>query len=171
MARAHIGLGSNLGDKEHMVGAALERLDAAEGVRVVARSPNYRTPPWGETNQDWFVNAAAAVETTLGPHALLDLCLEVERQLGRVRERKWGPRLIDIDLLDYDGRAVSDELLTLPHPFVLERAFVLKPLADIAPDLTIGGIRVSEALAQVDQTGIDRIAPSRQLIDADERPS
>jgi 2-amino-4-hydroxy-6-hydroxymethyldihydropteridine diphosphokinase len=165
MARAYLGLGSNLGDKRSMLLQAMARLDAAPGVRVTARSGMYRTPPWGDTNQDWFLNAAAAVETTLAPHALLNTCLEIERQLGRVRERKWGPRLIDIDVLAYEGETVSDGNLILPHRFVLERAFVLIPLAEIAPDLVIDGVRVVEALKKLDPTGIERAADSRGRLD------
>lgn len=160
MPKAYLGLGSNLGDKRTLILEALARLDNAPGIRVTARSGLYRTPPWGDTNQDWFMNAAAELETTLEPHALLRTCLDVERQLGRVRERKWGPRLIDIDVLAYEGAQVSDETLVLPHRFVLERAFVLKPLAEIAPDLVIGGIRVADALARTDQTGIEPVPES-----------
>ncbi|HEU4519229.1 MAG TPA: 2-amino-4-hydroxy-6-hydroxymethyldihydropteridine diphosphokinase [Microvirga sp.] len=159
MAEAYLGLGSNLGDKRAMLTGALARLDATPGIRVTARSRFYRTPPWGDTNQDWFLNAAAALDTTLSPADLLAACLQVERQLGRVRERKWGPRSIDIDVLAYGQEAVDDPDLVLPHPFVLERAFVLKPLADIAPDLVIGATSVRDALARLDQTGIEPVDP------------
>lgn len=159
MAEAYLGLGSNLGDKRAMLTGALARLDATPGIRVTARSRFYRTPPWGDTNQDWFLNAAAALDTTLPPADLLAACLQVERQLGRVRERKWGPRSIDIDVLAYGQETVADSDLVLPHPFVLERAFVLKPLADIAPDLVIGGTSVRDALARLDQTGIEPVEP------------
>jgi 2-amino-4-hydroxy-6-hydroxymethyldihydropteridine diphosphokinase len=157
MARAYLGLGSNLGDKRAMLHEALRRLDETDGVRVAARSGFYRTPPWGKTDQDWFLNAAAAVETDLPPHELLAVCLDVERTIGRVRDEKWGPRLIDIDLLTYDGRELADETLTLPHPHLTQRAFVLVPLAEIAPDLMIGGSSVTEALARVDSSGIERM--------------
>jgi len=156
MIKAFLGLGSNIGDKRRMLAEALARLDVAPAVRIVARSGFYRTPPWGETNQDWFLNAAAAIETSLSPHDLLATCLRIEHELGRVRERKWGPRLIDIDVLDYGGQTVADPCLVLPHPLVLQRAFVLVPLAEIAPDLRIGGVRVADALAGLDQTGIVR---------------
>jgi 2-amino-4-hydroxy-6-hydroxymethyldihydropteridine diphosphokinase len=159
VAEAYLGLGSNLGDKRAMLTEALALLDATPGIRVTARSRFYRTPPWGDTNQDWFLNAAAALDTTLLPAELLAACLSVERQLGRVRERKWGPRSIDIDVLAYGQEAVDDPDLVLPHPFVLQRAFVLKPLADIAPDLAIGGTSVRDALAQLDQTGIEPVEP------------
>ena len=157
MAEAYLGLGSNLGDKSRMLRDALDRLDAVPGIVVTKRSGFYRTPPWGETNQDWFLNAAAAVETSLPPHALLDACLAVVRSLGRVRERKWGPRTIDIDVLDYAGRDSADETLVLPHPFLLERAFALAPLVEIAPDLVIRGTRIADALEGLDRTGIERV--------------
>ena len=156
MTGAYLGLGSNIGDKAANLAAAVEGLAAVPGLRVVARSADYRTPPWGETDQDWFLNGALAIETDLDPHALLDACLGVERDLGRIRERRWGPRVIDIDVLHYAGAAVSDVRLVLPHRYVRERAFVLVPLAEIAPDLVIGGETVTEALAKLDRTGIER---------------
>ncbi len=154
MKRAWLGIGSNIGDKAAMLDAAVAGLGARPGIRVTGRSADYRTPPWGDTDQDWFLNGALAVETELDPHGLLDACLAVERDLGRVRERRWGPRVIDIDLLSYEGATVADERLILPHRFVRERAFVLVPLAEIAPDLAIGGETVAEALAKLDRTGI-----------------
>lgn len=157
MTAAYLGLGSNIGDKAAMLAAAVARLEAADGIRVTARSSDYRTPPWGETDQDWFLNAAIGIETSLSPHALLDACLAVEAALGRVRERRWGPRSIDIDVLHYAGATVEDERLVLPHRFVRERAFVLAPLAEIAPDLMIGGESIREALAKLDRTGIERV--------------
>ena len=157
-SRSYLGLGSNLGDKRAMIDAAVERLDAMPGIRVEARSGYYRTPPWGDTEQDWFLNAAVAVETRLAPHDLLAACLGVERALGRVREKKWGPRIIDIDLLVYEGVTLRDEVLALPHPYLLERAFVLAPLVEIAPDLAVGGARIAEALAGLDRSGIERLA-------------
>ena len=153
-ARAHLGLGSNLCDKRAAIAEALRRLGETPGIAVVARSADYRTPPWGDTDQDWFVNACAAVETTLTPHALLRSCLAVEEIMGRVRTRRWGPRTIDIDIVDYDGRTIREEGLTLPHPFALRRPFVLIPLAEIAPDLTLQGVPVREALGRLDIAGI-----------------
>lgn len=159
MARAYLGLGSNLGDKRGAIAEALRRLEEAPGTTVIARSADYRTPPWGDTDQDWFVNACAAVETGLSPQALLRACLSVEESLGRVRTRKWGPRIIDIDLIDYGGRTIRDEALTLPHPFALQRPFVLVPLAEIAPDLELGGVSVRTALGRLDASGIVPLNP------------
>lgn len=155
--RAYLGIGSNVGDKAAMLAEAVDRLGAVPGVTVVARSHDYRTPPWGDTEQDWFLNGALGVDTTLTPHELLAACLGVETAMGRVRERRWGPRIIDIDVLSYAGAVVDDERLVLPHRYVRERAFVLVPLAEIAPDLVIGSESVTEALARLDRTGIERI--------------
>ncbi|TBW37415.1 2-amino-4-hydroxy-6-hydroxymethyldihydropteridine diphosphokinase [Siculibacillus lacustris] len=158
MADALIGLGGNLGDVPATFVAALDRL-AAAGVRVVTRSSNWRTPPWGLTRQPPFVNACVRVATTLEPQALLALLLATESDLGRVRTIRWGPRAIDLDLLDVDGRVVAEPNLTLPHPRLAERAFVLVPLAEIVPDRLIGGRRVADLLAAVDTTGIERLPP------------
>ncbi len=157
MAIAHICLGSNLGDKRAMIAAALTALREAPGVRVLRRSADYSTPPWGNFDQDFFVNACAALETELPPIGLLRTCAAVETQLGRRRQQKWGPRLIDIDLLDYDGVVVDTPELVLPHPLMLQRAFVLTPLAEIAPELRIGTTSVKEALAGCDARGIWRL--------------
>ncbi|XYD08219.1 2-amino-4-hydroxy-6-hydroxymethyldihydropteridine diphosphokinase [Methylobacterium sp. NMS12] len=154
--RAFLGIGSNVGDMAAMLDRAVNGLAATPGITVVARSADYRTPPWGKTDQPWFLNGAAAVETDLDPHGLLDACLRVEHDLGRIREERWGPRVIDIDVLAYEGASVDDARLVLPHRYVRERSFVLVPLAEIAPDLVIGGERVVDALAKLDRTGIAR---------------
>ncbi len=156
-AAAYLGLGSNLGDKAAMLDAAVAALAATPGIAVTARSRNYRTPPWGDTDQDWFLNGALGIATALSPHALLETCLSVEARLGRVRERRWGPRAIDIDVLHVAGATIADERLVLPHRFLRERAFVLVPLAEIAPDLVIGGETVAQALARLDRSGIEPV--------------
>ncbi|MCJ2095672.1 2-amino-4-hydroxy-6-hydroxymethyldihydropteridine diphosphokinase [Methylobacterium sp. J-072] len=155
--RAYLGIGSNIGDMAAMLDRAVAGLAATPGITVVARSADYRTPPWGKTDQPWFLNGAVAMDTDLDPHGLLDACLSVEHTLGRIREERWGPRVIDIDVLAYEGATVDDARLVLPHRHVRERAFVLVPLAEIAPDLVIGGERVADALAKLDQAGIERI--------------
>lgn len=152
--RAYLGIGSNIGDMAAMLDRAVAGLAAVPGIAIVARSADYRTPPWGKTDQPWFLNGAVAIDTELDPHGLLDACLSVEHDLGRVREERWGPRVIDIDVLAYEGAAVEDARLVLPHRYVRERAFVLVPLAEIAPDLVIGGERVVDALAKLDRSGI-----------------
>lgn len=144
---AIVALGSNLGDKAGNIARAIAALTARGDISLVATSANYRTAPWGNTDQDWFVNAAISVDTTLSPEALLARCLDVEQQLGRVRSEKWGPRVIDLDVIVYREVTMSTPDLVLPHPFMTERAFVLRPIADIAPDLVVKGRTVREWLA------------------------
>ena len=157
MARAFLALGGNVGDVTQAFRVSLDALRAHAQVNVIKESAIYRTPPWGKTDQPDFLNMAAEIETTLSPHALLDLCLEIERASGRVREERWGPRTIDLDIIAYDDRLIADERLNVPHPHAHERAFVLAPLNDIAPDLMIAGKCVSEWLAQTDASGMKRI--------------
>ena len=147
MARAYLGLGSNLGDKPAMLREALRRLDEAAGVKVVACSGFYRTPPWGKTDQDWFVNACLRGTTRLSPERLLKRTQAIEIQIGRLPGVRWGPRVIDIDILYAGNAELKGDGLTLPHPEMLNRVFVLLPLAEIAPDRIIGGRSVAEAAA------------------------
>ncbi len=161
MAEALLALGGNLGDVRSSFERAIALLCDGGAVRLAARSSEYRTPPWGVTDQPAFVNAAIEVATTLSPHELLAHAKECERALGRDRahERHWGPRPIDIDMIAYDDLKLDDPDLILPHPRWFERAFVLVPLAEIAPDRVIGGIRVRDALAGLDATGIEKLPP------------
>lgn len=131
----YIGLGSNLGAPEDNLRAALERLAQVEGVERIDVSPFYRTAPFGIADQPEFVNAVARLSTTLEPRALLDTLLGIEKEMGRVRKQKWGPRLIDLDILLFGGRVIEEPGLTVPHPGIAERGFVLAPLADLAADL------------------------------------
>jgi 2-amino-4-hydroxy-6-hydroxymethyldihydropteridine diphosphokinase len=158
---ALLGLGGNVGDVRATLDAAIALFVGDAEVQLIARSSDYRTPPWGVTDQPPFINCAIAVETSLPPRALLDRALSVERALGRdrSREERWGPRTIDIDLLACGDLLLNEPDLVLPHPRLFERAFVLVPLAEIAPDRLIAGRRVREALAQVDAAGIERLPP------------
>jgi 2-amino-4-hydroxy-6-hydroxymethyldihydropteridine diphosphokinase len=156
-----LSLGGNLGDPAHAMGAALRMLDEHQDVAVVAVSSLYRTPPWGKTDQPDFLNVAAKLSTSLSPRGLLELCLDAERKLKRVREERWGPRLIDIDILMFGGRTIHEAGLEIPHPRMIERSFVLVPLAEIAPDLVITGKRLSDRLQEIDAKGIER-QPSGQ---------
>lgn len=164
MANALLALGGNVGD----VQATLDRAEAllCEGgdLRIVSRSSDYRTPPWGVTDQPPFVNRCVAVETTLPPLALLDRVQAVERTLGRdrTREQRWGPRTADIDILAYDDLVLDDPRLTLPHPRMFERGFVLVPLAEIAGERIVGGMRIKDALAKVDRNGIEKLSKGTQ---------
>jgi 2-amino-4-hydroxy-6-hydroxymethyldihydropteridine diphosphokinase len=145
-----VALGSNLGDKAANIDRAIALLTERGDVRLLARSRNFATEPWGKTDQDWFVNAAIAVATELDPRQLLGRCKEIERAMGRVETEKWGPRIIDLDLLVYRDRDVNDPDLILPHPHIGARAFVLAPLMDIAPDLMIGGRSVRAMYGAID---------------------
>jgi 2-amino-4-hydroxy-6-hydroxymethyldihydropteridine diphosphokinase len=159
MAEALIALGGNVGDVRATFDRTVAMLCDGVAVRLVARSSDYRTPPWGVTDQPAFINAAIAVTTSLPPHGLLARAQDCERALGRDRshERRWGPRTIDIDILAYDDLKLEEGGLTLPHPHLFERAFVLVPLAEIAPDRVIGGVRVRDALARLDPNGIEKL--------------
>ncbi len=159
MAEAFIALGGNIGDVRATFDQAISLLCDDTDIRLMARSSNYRTPPWGITDQSPFTNAVIAVSTTLAPHTLLARAQACERALGRdrAREQRRGPRPIDLDVLAYDDVALNDATLTLPHPRLFERAFVLVPLAEIAPDRVIAGIRVSDALKRVDTAGIEKL--------------
>jgi 2-amino-4-hydroxy-6-hydroxymethyldihydropteridine diphosphokinase len=161
MAESLIALGANLGDARERLYRAVAALCDGHLVRLLARSSDYSTPPWGVADQPRFVNLCIDVDTDLTPPALLSRAQEVERALGRVREqeRRWGPRPVDIDLLTYDDVALTTPDLILPHPRLFERAFVLVPLAEIAPERVIAGRRVCDALAQVDTTGIEKLPP------------
>lgn len=152
---ATLGLGGNMGDPVHAMAEALRVLDARPDCRVLAVSAVYRTPPWGKTDQADFFNACALVETILPPVHLLDACLGIEKEMKRVRVERWGPRTIDIDVLTYADRVESLERLELPHPRMTERAFVLKPLADIAADLVVSGRTVGDWLSGLDTAGIE----------------
>jgi 2-amino-4-hydroxy-6-hydroxymethyldihydropteridine diphosphokinase len=158
---ALLALGGNVGDVRATFDRAIQMLCADKAVRLVARSSDYRTPPWGVTDQPPFVNAVIAVATSLGPRDLFMRAVAIERALGRerVKERRWGPRAIDIDVLAYDDVVMHDPDLTLPHPRLFDRGFVLMPLAEIASDRIIAGIRVSDALARADVSGIEKLPP------------
>ena len=160
MASALIGLGGNVGDVRATLAKAIDALCAGAVARLVARSSDYATPPWGQENQPPFVNACIEIETALEPHALLQLMHDIERAHGRDRakETRWGPRSLDLDLLAYDDRALDERGLTLPHPRLFERAFVLVPLAEIAPDRKIAGRTAVEALRTVAADGIKRLS-------------
>ena len=149
-----IALGSNLGDKVANIDKAISLLTETGDVKLVDRSRNYATEPWGKTDQDWFINAVIDVTTSLPPKALLARCKEIERRMGRVQTEKWGPRIIDLDLLVYGNVTMDDPVLVLPHPHIGARAFVLAPLMDIAPDRAIAGKSVRDMYAAIDTTGV-----------------
>ncbi|HEX7113399.1 MAG TPA: 2-amino-4-hydroxy-6-hydroxymethyldihydropteridine diphosphokinase [Mizugakiibacter sp.] len=155
MARAYVALGSNLDDPRAQVLRGFDALARLPHTCLLRRSPLYLTPPWGVAEQPAFVNAVAEVETELAPRALLQALLAVERSCGRDRSGpRWGPRTLDLDLLLYGDRVLAEDDLVLPHPRLAERAFVLCPLADLAPSLHVPGQgRVDALLARVDASG------------------
>jgi 2-amino-4-hydroxy-6-hydroxymethyldihydropteridine diphosphokinase len=158
---ALIALGGNVGDVRATFDRAVAALCDGAEVRLLARSSDYRTPPWGVTEQPAFINCAIIAATTLSPLALLARMQSIERQFGRDRaqEQRWGPRTLDIDLIAYDDVTLDTPELTLPHPQLFERAFVLAPLAEIAPDRRVAGVRIRDALARVDRTGVEKLPP------------
>jgi 2-amino-4-hydroxy-6-hydroxymethyldihydropteridine diphosphokinase len=135
MAVAYLGLGSNLGKREANLDEAVRRLSETPGVTFLRVSKYIRSAPWGVTDQPEFLNGAAAIETTLSPHELLRVVKAIEREMGRIPGPRYGPRLIDIDLLLYDRLSLHTPDLTLPHPEMMKRPFVREPLQEIAPDL------------------------------------
>lgn len=151
---AFVALGSNLGDPQARVQQGFAALATLPHTKLRARSRLYRTPPWGIVDQPDFVNAAACLATGLAPRALLDALLAIEAGAGRVRGVRNGPRTLDLDLLVYGDQIIATPDLTVPHPRLHERAFVLVPLADLAPDLDVPGQgRVADLLAHVDAAG------------------
>ena len=157
MSTAYLGLGGNLGDRRQHLVAAVESLNAQPGIRVQKISPIYETKPIGVVDQPDFLNLVLEVATELPVRELLARCLWIEAALGRVRIERWGPRTIDIDLLWYDGQTLNEPELVLPHPRMLLRAFVLVPLAEIAPTLLLEGVSAKVLAARLDQIGLRRI--------------
>src|SRR5258707_2227799 len=159
MAEALLALGGNVGNSRAILDRAIGLLCDGKDVRLTARSADYRTPPWGFKYQPYFVNLAIAVEPSLSPYDLLARAQEIELRLGRDRahEKRYGPRTADIDIIAYDDLTLNGSNLTLPHPRLFERAFVLVPLAEIAGDRVIAGRRVDEAARALDAGGIYRL--------------
>ncbi len=151
---AAIGLGSNVGDMRANIARAIALLTADGAVRLVARSRDYRSAPWGVLEQDWFVNAAITVATHVSARELLERCQRVENDMGRVRLQKWGPRLIDVDVLTYKDQLIDEPGLQVPHPLIAERGFVVVPLKEIAPGLIIRGQTLSEMEAKLDTSDL-----------------
>jgi 2-amino-4-hydroxy-6-hydroxymethyldihydropteridine diphosphokinase len=161
MTESLLALGGNVGYSRTILDRAVTLLNNGKDIRLTARSADYLTPPWGFKYQAPFINLCIAVETTLSPRDLLARVQTVELKLGRDRahEKRWGPRTADIDIIAYGDLALDELGLTLPHPRLFERAFVLRPLAEIVPDRVIAGQKVRDALAAVDNAGIKRLPP------------
>jgi len=149
-----LGFGANVGDAAATLSRAVGEIERRGVGRRLALSSLWRTPPWGLTDQPAFLNVCALIETRLAPHELLAALKTIERDLGRVKNERWGPRAIDIDILFYGDAEIDDPDLVIPHRELRNRAFVLAPLAEIAGAKKIGGVSVAEALASVDMTGL-----------------
>jgi 2-amino-4-hydroxy-6-hydroxymethyldihydropteridine diphosphokinase len=159
MSRAFVAFGSNLEAPDEQVRAALAALAQEDGLTLVRASSLYRTAPVGYLDQPDFVNAVAEFETTLAPQQVLDVLLDVENRFGRVRTFRNAPRVLDLDLLMYDELSCDTATLTLPHPRMQERAFVMVPLAEIAPDVPVGAHgRAAELAASLGDQAIERLA-------------
>jgi len=160
MADALLAFGGNVGDARTTLDRATSALCDGKDIRLLERSSDYRTPPWGIIDQPPFINACLEVETEMLPLDLLARAHRIEREFGRDRasEQRWGPRTLDIDILAYDDLVMDCPDLTLPHPRLFERAFVLVPLAEICPERIIGGQSVRAALARLDTLGIEKLA-------------
>jgi 2-amino-4-hydroxy-6-hydroxymethyldihydropteridine diphosphokinase len=161
MASALIALGGNVGDVRATFSKAIANICGTTQAALIARSSDYATPPWGDEQQDRFINAAIDIDTALDPLTLLQALHKIEKRFGRDRagERRWGPRTLDLDLIAYDDATINRADLQLPHPRLFERAFVLMPLVEIAPDRIVAGRSLAEALAQLSQAGIERLPP------------
>jgi 2-amino-4-hydroxy-6-hydroxymethyldihydropteridine diphosphokinase len=159
MADALIALGGNVGDVRATFRKAIAHICGMTQAVLLARSSDYATPPWGEVQQARFINACIEIDTSLDPHALLFTLHRIETKFGRDRasETRWGPRTLDLDLIAYDDVSMQKPELTLPHPRLFERAFVLVPLAEIAPNRVISERSVASALAQLSTEGIERL--------------
>jgi len=159
MGNVLIALGGNVGDVRATFQKAIANICGMMQATLLSRSSDYATPPWGELDQDRFINACIEIETSLDPHALLFTLHKIEKKFGRDRakEHRWGPRTLDLDLIAYDDASINQPDLTLPHPRLFERAFVLVPLAEIVPDRLISGRTVRDALKGVSTDGIERL--------------
>src|SRR3978361_26385 len=157
MADVLIALGGNVGDVRTTFQKAIANICGMTQGVLLARSSDYSTPPWGEEKQARFINACLEIETSLDPHALLFPLHKIEKKFGRdrARETRWGPRTLDLDLIAYDDVSIDKPELTLPHPRLFERAFVLVPLVEIVPDRLIAGREIKAALAGLSTEGIE----------------
>jgi len=165
LTAACLGLGTNLGDRAAQLAEALLRLDSIDGIHLEAVSPVYRTAPWGVEDQPDFLNLCVRIDTGLQPILLLAACKAVEAAMGRQARERWGPREIDVDVLLMAGVEMETPDLTLPHPRMLQRRFVLAPLADLVPEWKVRGRTIedyalslgADDLCELDEAGTDRV--------------
>ncbi len=157
MAKAYLGLGSNMGNKKENIDSAIGLLREHHQINITKISSYYQTEPVGYKDQDWFLNIVVQVDTSLVPYALLAYCNQIEEKLKRERKIRWGPRTIDIDILLYEKYISNEEKLTVPHPRMVERSFVMIPLYEIAPDLEIEGKPIKEIIDRLKGEKIERV--------------
>jgi len=158
MKGVYIGLGSNLGDPEAQIRAAITALNECDEVSVIAQSSLYSSQPMGPQDQPDYINAVVEIDTTLFAHDLLNQLQHIEQQQGRVRERHWGERIIDLDMLVYGNNILDDDRLQVPHPGMTSRSFVLYPLAEIAPDLNIPSMgKIEQLLKDCPRNGLEQM--------------
>ena len=154
MVKAFLSLGSNMGDRLEYLSKAIDKIAKIQGCNILNKSRVYETEPWGYENQEAFLNLCISIETSLSPYELLESLQTIELELDRVRKIHWGPRTIDIDILLFDDIICEDDKLTIPHPRMSERAFVLIPLYDIEKNLIIDGIKLEDLINKIDTRGI-----------------
>ena len=154
MVKAFLSLGSNIEDRLEYLSKAIDKIAEIQGCNILNKSRVYETEPWGYENQEAFLNLCISIETSLSPYELLESLQTIELELDRVRKIHWGPRTIDIDILLFDDIICEDDKLTIPHPRMRERAFVLIPLYDIEKNLIIDGIKLEDLINKIDTRGI-----------------
>ncbi len=157
MTKAYLGLGSNIGDKREYIDKAIELVGQNKEIEVLKTSSYYETEPVGYKEQEWFLNVVIEIKTDLKPYDLLEYCMETEQKLKRVRKIRWGPRTIDIDILLYGDLNLDDDKLTIPHPRMIERAFVLVPLLEIAPNISINNMSLEDKLKALSSAEIRKV--------------
>ena len=158
MVKAYLGLGSNMGNKRENINRAVELLDTGENIIVTGLSSYYETEPVGYLDQDLFLNIVVEINTNLGPYELLDYCNNIEKELKRKRTITWGPRTIDIDILCYEGLSSREDKLSVPHPRMMERAFVMVPLYELTKDIIIDGMAIRDIMQDLDTQGIRKLS-------------
>ena len=149
MTRVYLGLGSNLGNREDNLRQALQQLSNHPGIQFCRLASLYETAPWGNLEQEWFLNTVAEIQTSLSPLELLQVLQEIEQVLGRTRTVKWGPRTLDLDILLYGDEKIDLPDLQIPHPRLTERAFVLVPLAELRPEMILPAGPIQELLVKL----------------------
>lgn len=157
MTRAYLGIGGNMGNKKENIEKTIELLKSNDSIKVTKISSLYETEPVGYVDQDWFLNIVVEIDTSLEPYSLLEYCNHIETELRRERIIKWGPRTIDVDILLYEGFTLTSEKLTVPHPRMCERAFVMIPLYEIVQNIVINNTEINDIVKNLQGEKIRKI--------------